>query len=69
MTDPKWPPTAVLAELKRELQMRQHVYLRQVQEGRLTRQLADRRIEIVQQLIAEYEAKVAEQNPDMFGGS
>lgn len=58
------PDTIVLAELRRELKMRHHVYPGQVSKGRLSQPNADRRIRIIEQLVREYEDRV---QMDMFG--
>jgi hypothetical protein len=48
-----------LAEIRREIGMRQSVYGRQVAASRMTQQYADRGISIMQEIAADYEAKAA----------
>lgn len=50
---------AQLAELKRELQMRQRVYPRWVREGRLSKDQMDFRVACLIEVIADFEARHA----------
>lgn len=50
---------AQLAELKRELKMRQRVYPRWVREGRMTQEQLDRRVACLIEVIADFEARHA----------
>ena len=47
-----------ISELTREVAMRRTVYPGQVAQGKLTPHAAQRRIEILQEIIAEYRARV-----------
>lgn len=44
-----------LTELKRELRMRKSVYRAMVEDDRMSAQLAARRIEIMEQIVDDYE--------------
>lgn len=42
------------AELERELRMRRQVYPRWVRDGRMSKELADRRIAVLESILADY---------------
>jgi hypothetical protein len=50
-----------LKELKRELAQRRRVYPRLIEKGSLTREAAARQTEIMEAIVADYEARAAEE--------
>ncbi|MGR3484038.1 MAG: hypothetical protein ACU0BF_01725 [Paracoccaceae bacterium] len=52
---PDVTPAEKLEELRRELRMRQRVYPRQIQLGRMTQADADRRIAVLEAVAADYD--------------
>jgi hypothetical protein len=57
------------AECKREHAQRVHVYGRRVSEGKMTQADADRKIALVLDMAADYEALDGQDRPDLFGSS
>lgn len=57
----------IVTELKRELRMRHRVYPRFVNDGRMEEWQQLERVEILEQLIAEIEKRIADRHPDLFG--
>lgn len=55
-----------VAELKRELGMRRHVYSKRVAEGKMRPADKDRLIAMTEEMLGEYEAKAATDSPDLF---
>jgi len=47
----------ILAEVRREIKMREHVYKAAVDDDRMSPELAKRRIEIMRQIEQDYEKK------------
>lgn len=56
----------ILKEVKRELAMRRKFYPIWVSEGRMTKNLADHRIAIFQQMQSEYQERVEQEDNDLF---
>jgi hypothetical protein len=59
-----------IAELRREIRMRESVYPRRIAEKRMTPAEADRRIAILRAILLDYEqqAATAAAMDDLFGG-
>ena len=58
--------------LKRELRMRRRVYPRQVRRGKMSQQQAEREQQLVEAMIADYEARqraIEGEQTTMFGGA
>ena len=56
-------PSDKLAEVAREVAMREGVYPRQIEAGKMTRQTADRRIAVMRAIEADYTAAAALHRP------
>lgn len=62
-----FPVTEVVHEIKEELRYRRRVYSRLVSIGKMSQAGMDRKIAIMAQVLADYEAKAAAESPGLFG--
>lgn len=63
---PRFTNAEKVAELKRELGMRRHVYSAKVLQGKMQPAMKDRLIALTEEMLREYEAKAAIDSPDLF---
>jgi hypothetical protein len=57
------------AECRREHAQRVHVYARRISEGKMKQADADRKIALVLDMAADYDALDAQDRPDLFGAA
>lgn len=52
-------------EIKRELGLRKNCYPKQVLQGRMTQQIADKHIEVMEAILKDYEEKLKQEDRQM----
>jgi hypothetical protein len=65
-TEPAFSASEIAQELEREVRMRERVYPRQVEEGKMSQPLADRRLAIMAAAAADYRAEAEAKEPRLL---